>query len=350
MELDIFNPSRHIRRIVLFWLSMLLAIFTSLFSYLSFMIDQHFILALVQLIFACISTYVCYQSYKQDCSFSLAIVYCLASIIVVGIATFIRPLNYGVYVWACLFPILFYLVLNKKQSTTAASFALAIQLFVLSMKEQSNDGYIHIQLLVNFVLCYLCIWLAAHMLEAKRQTSEISLGQLASRDALTGVHNRLALIHNFERYRQESATLPLSLLVLDLDFFKDVNDRYGHTTGDRVLVQTAALIDSFTDEHLVYRIGGEEFCIALHNTNIMQARIKAEQIRIAIEENVFNHSETPISLTASIGIYQCDHFKSLEEVLDIADKQLYRAKNNGRNQVMVCNSEQDKLACSQINY
>ena len=103
------------------------------------------------------------------------------------------------------------------------------------------------------------------------------------------------------------------------------------------MIQTAALIDALSDEHLVYRIGGEEFCIALHNANVAQATRKAEQIRSAIEKFSFNDSTTPISLTTSIGVYQCDHYKDLESVLRKADKELYKAKKNGRNQIMVCN-------------
>jgi diguanylate cyclase (GGDEF)-like protein len=129
-----------------------------------------------------------------------------------------------------------------------------------------------------------------------------------------------------------------------LDFFKQVNDQYGHDVGDKVLVETAALLDALSDEHLVYRIGGEEFCIALHDSDLLQATYKAEQIRHAIERYDFNGAEVAIKLTASIGVYQCHHFDSLESVLKEADKELYKAKKNGRNQVMVCNEQASALS------
>ncbi|MFD2015598.1 GGDEF domain-containing protein [Vibrio olivae] len=172
-------------------------------------------------------------------------------------------------------------------------------------------------------------------LEEKRDYSENSLGELASRDALTGVYNRHALIHNFETYRTQVDQQPMALLILDLDFFKSINDRFGHPTGDKVLVQTASLIDGLSGENLVYRIGGEEFCVALPNVSTNKAKQKAEHLRSAIEAFEFNDKETPIKLTASIGVYQCNRLISLEDVLKKADNELYRAKQNGRNQVMV---------------
>lgn len=340
MELDIFNPTRQLRRAVLFWLSIALAFLAILIAYLNTFHGGYYGLAATQVGSCIFSLYVAYTSYKGDTSLTIANSFVYLLIAVVALATHVHPIEHGSFIWSLLFPVLFYLILGRRYGFIASSIGLAIVTTLVMHKIHHDGGLNFVELSVNFTLAYLCIWLASHILEVKRKTSETSLGHLASRDALTGVYNRHALIHNFERYRTESAKVPLSLLILDLDYFKNVNDQHGHDAGDRVLVQTAALVDSLCDEHLVYRIGGEEFCVALHNTEAKHAMYKAEQIRIGIEHYTFNDRDNPIKLTVSIGIYQCDHYKSLEDVLREADKELYKAKMNGRNQVMVCNQSE----------
>lgn len=336
MELDIFNPSRQLRRAVLFWLSILLAFLTLIVAVLNVVWGGYFALAYIEVLFCIFSLYVAYKSYQTEASLYLVNAYVYSSIGVVYYATHTHPIENGTFFWGFLYPVLFYLILGRRYGFVATAIGFTSQLGLIIHKTYGGGTLSFFELTVNFSLAYLSVWFASHILEVKRKTSETSLGQLASRDALTGVYNRHALVHNFDRYRNESTKAPLSLVILDLDFFKQVNDQYGHDVGDKVLIQTAALIDSQCDEHLVYRIGGEEFCVALHNTDGKQAMYKAEQIRAAIELYTFNDKVDPIKLTASLGIYQCDHFNNLEDVLREADKELYKAKVNGRNQVMVC--------------
>ncbi|MBA5763566.1 GGDEF domain-containing protein [Vibrio sp. 404] len=339
MDLDIFNPSQHLRRAVLFWLSMFLTGAALIITYLTISDAQSSKFPVIELMFGLFSAYVCYQTYRDQGSEWLRKSYVWSFMVTVCWTVTHNPITYGVYVWANLIPIMCYLILGKKSAkivTPCGLFAITV-LIAVQMNQQAE---FHIQLLFNFVLSYLSIWATTHILEVKRTNSESSLGKLASRDALTGVYNRHALVHSFERYRQESQKLPLSLLILDLDYFKRINDAHGHDVGDRVLVQTASLLDSLSDEHLVYRIGGEEFCIALHNTSSQQAKMKAEYIRFSIENHSFQVDEQNITLTVSIGVYQCHHFNSLESVLRKADIELYRAKRSGRNQVMMSRNDE----------
>lgn len=335
MELDIFNPSQHLRRAVLFWLSMCLSGAALIVAYLTISTNNYHFFPIVELIFGLFSAYICYQTYRDNTPSILPKIYVWSFMMTIGIGVLYHPIQHGVYVWANLFPVMCYLILGKTSAKFVSPLGLVIVVSLLMVQIVQKPQDAHAHLMVNFVLSYLSIWAASHILEVKRINSEASLGNMASRDALTGVYNRHALSHNFQRYRQESAKLPLSLLILDLDYFKKVNDRYGHDVGDRVLAQTAALLEHFSDEHLVYRIGGEEFCIAFHDTSISQATAKAEQIRRGIESHQFQVDEKNISLTASIGIYECHHFNSLENVLKKADEELYRAKQSGRNQVMI---------------
>lgn len=335
MELDIFHPSRHLRRAVLFWLSALLTSMAAIFSIINLVQGIEPVKTWPLATFTLISLFVCYNTYRHSAGSVITISYVFALISLVTYANYIYPLSYGLFSWACLYPVLFYLILGRRKGTLATGIGFLTLLMTLSHKATQGNHLDSANVIINFALTYSCIWLTSYILEVKRTTSEVSLGQLASRDSLTGVYNRHALVHNFNQYHNESAKLPLSLLIIDLDFFKRVNDKYGHDVGDKVLVETATLLDGLCDEHLVYRIGGEEFCVALHNSESVHAKYKAEQIRQAIERYQFSGAESPIKITASIGVYQCHHFCNLESVLKAADKELYKAKQNGRNQVMV---------------
>lgn len=336
-ELDIFRPSRQLRRATLFWLSLVLAAMSMLVAIVNVYVGPFYTLAYIEAMFCTFSLYVGYCCYHGRHSNTLAVLYIYSVVAIISVATYSHPVAHGLFVWAFLYPVLFYLILGRRQGFIATAIGFSLQLVIISQKSGDTALLDYFHLSINFALAFAAVWITAHVLEVKRKTSEASLGHLASRDALTGVYNRHALVHNFERYRRESQTLPLSLLILDLDYFKQVNDQFGHDVGDKVLIQTAALIDALSDEHLVYRIGGEEFCVALHNTDLPHAMQKAEQIRATIERANFHSREEPIHLTVSIGVYQCDHYHDLESVLREADKELYRAKQNGRNQVMVCN-------------
>lgn len=160
----------------------------------------------------------------------------------------------------------------------------------------------------------------------------------AHRDPLTQIGNRAAFdlclekqISAHERHHTE-----FSLMVIDIDHFKEVNDTYGHIAGDKVLKMVAQTIRKTlrrSDE--VYRYGGEEFVVILSNTQQGGATFIAERIRKAIEELKVELNKT-ISVTASIGISASEKTEQVSQTLEFADKALYEAKESGRNQVVVC--------------
>jgi len=131
------------------------------------------------------------------------------------------------------------------------------------------------------------------------------------------------------------------LLMLDLDHFKEVNDEYGHPTGDKVLVEIATLIRSHIRHgDLPFRYGGEEFAVLLKGDNVDEAVMIAERVRLEVEKNVLQIERIPpFSKTVSIGVACFPlHFTSGEEIISAADSALYEAKHKGRNQVIVfCN-------------
>ena len=167
----------------------------------------------------------------------------------------------------------------------------------------------------------------------------------ATLDALTGFYNRRQLE---ERIKQEISNArrqkaPLCGIMTDIDFFKGVNDTYGHAVGDLVLKTVAKIIRSQLREYdIAGRYGGEEFSILLPFTKIKEAQMVAERLRKTIEEKAIDISKVnpdcgikEIKVTLSLGIYEMKESDNDEDLLKKADKALYQAKNTGRNKVVV---------------
>jgi diguanylate cyclase (GGDEF)-like protein len=158
----------------------------------------------------------------------------------------------------------------------------------------------------------------------------------ALRDALTGVGNRnaldRALVRELELARRTQQ--PLSLLMLDLDHFKRINDRFGHSVGDDVLRQTASTIGAcLRSMDMVFRFGGEEFCVLLSATPHEAAHVVAERLRAAVEAQASGDGAIPLPVTLSIGLATLREVESPRCLLLRADRALYQAKADGRNRL-----------------
>ena len=161
---------------------------------------------------------------------------------------------------------------------------------------------------------------------------------LSITDGLTKLHNHRYFQDELARAFEESQRYqrPLSLAMIDLDFFKKVNDTYGHAVGDDVLKCAARLFrQSVRSTDLVARYGGEEFAVMMPETALADACVFAEKIRSLVESEPLDTQAGPVSVTVSIGVASVPHTRihSAKEVIIAADKALYRAKKRGRNQV-----------------
>jgi len=171
----------------------------------------------------------------------------------------------------------------------------------------------------------------------ERKEMEAQLQKLASTDPLTGLFNRRVFLEQLELERAKVARLPhysAVLLMLDLDFFKRVNDAYGHATGDRVLKTFAEIArNNSRSIDIPARLGGEEFAILLSGADKNDALIMAERLREQVAEIVIAHEAGPVQITVSIGAacVLADDING-EGVLHRADVALYEAKERGRNQ------------------
>ncbi len=168
----------------------------------------------------------------------------------------------------------------------------------------------------------------------------ISLTKQASiTDALTGIYNRRFFVETLEKQMSfaKRHKEPLSLLIADLDYFKNLNDTYGHTAGDRALQQVSTILkDSIRTSDVLCRYGGEEFAIIMPKTGISGALEKAEKIRQYAESARFD-TMTPgksVGITISIGVASFpENGTEYDTLVDAADGALYKAKRNGRNRV-----------------
>jgi len=172
----------------------------------------------------------------------------------------------------------------------------------------------------------------------ENKNKENDLLRLATTDALTGIANRRHFsdqlrneLMRVQRTRQASA-----LMMLDIDFFKHVNDSYGHTAGDAVLSHVALYAQTRLRQiDIIGRIGGEEFCVIVPNRDAENALIAAERLRLGIENEVIATDAGPIHITVSIGVTLLKSDDQLESAMKRVDAALYIAKNNGRNRIQL---------------
>lgn len=182
------------------------------------------------------------------------------------------------------------------------------------------------------------------LLELRQRDRELALAlaamqRLASEDGLTGLMNRRALVDALQREVERCRRLgsALSVVMIDLDHFKDVNDRFGHAMGDAVLRGVAGTLRAgIRAVDIAGRYGGEELCLVLPDTSAEGAVTVAETLRAAIAAQPYEEGGQSVSVTASFGVAAFDKARhaSAEQLLKSADGALYGAKTSGRNKVV----------------
>jgi diguanylate cyclase (GGDEF)-like protein len=166
------------------------------------------------------------------------------------------------------------------------------------------------------------------------------LENLAITDFLTGIYNVRYFYHHVieEFHRSERYSLPISCLMLDIDYFKRINDTYGHKIGDLVLREFAQLLKNHSRKSdILARYGGEEFIIMLPQTSLQGAVAEAERMRNVVKVHMFKSLRNKVGITVSIGISSFPHprIKTHDELISSADDALYEAKNSGRDRYSI---------------
>lgn len=197
-------------------------------------------------------------------------------------------------------------------------------------------------LMQAFAAVVLVLGLAHRMRTFQRERDAAQ--EDAEHDALTHVFNRAGTMRRLDRAIVDShfRRLPLSVLFLDLDHFKRINDTHGHAIGDACLSAVTETIRSeMQPEQQLGRIGGEEFLLLLPGLSRRHARDLAERIRTEVEARCAKVQGAPVALTLSIGVVECQPDDGAASLLQRADEAMYRAKHEGRNRVVVLDSRDD---------
>lgn len=186
------------------------------------------------------------------------------------------------------------------------------------------------------LLSGMAIFILRYYWNILRHREELALH--ANTDALTGIANRRSFMNQAEQElkRAQRHDTPLVLLVLDIDHFKQINDTYGHATGDRAIIEfSKACLEAMRDVDCLGRLGGDEFVILLPNTSAEQARVVAERVCHTVRSHeVLNDDGAAVLMTCSIGATMVDPRKNdIDDAVTNADAALYVSKQNGRNRV-----------------
>jgi diguanylate cyclase (GGDEF)-like protein len=168
------------------------------------------------------------------------------------------------------------------------------------------------------------------------------LERLATTDGMTGIFNRRHFLSLADREwnRARRYGRPLCFLMIDIDFFKSVNDRFGHDAGDQVIIHLAAVArECKRDTDVLARIGGEEFALLLPETDLARGKIVAERLRIEAEQSPLTWTSSQIPVSVSIGVAEAaDGMVGVSDLMKAADVALYEAKRGGRNRVMTADA------------
>lgn len=243
-----------------------------------------------------------------------------------------------VFIWVLLVPILAHLLLGRWQGMLIALVFMTSSGLILVLKFDLQPGMPGLSVLANVVLCAVAIFGFSYVYEVSRERTETELRRLALTDPLTRLPNRARFREVFasERQRYLRQRIPLSLLVIDIDHFKRVNDSYGHDAGDMALIFVGEILLNRTRRiDLAARLGGEEFGVLLSGAHAEYAREVAEALRALIESRPFQYRLERIPLTVSIGVAELGiDGMDFRTVFACADQRLYEAKAEGRNRVV----------------
>lgn len=210
-------------------------------------------------------------------------------------------------------------------------------LYILTTPNITNSKLLWEFLSQTAILLAILFSLAGLMLFSLRYYNLAVLG-VAYSDNLTGLPNRTHFESVYDKLPESSS---LSLVLLDIDHFKRVNDTYGHNGGDAVLKSLAEnLTHMFRSRDIVARWGGEEFAVLLPSLNEQQAMEIAERCRQFVASETLQYEQSTITITASFGVAYSNHKMPLQDIMELADQALYKAKDQGRNKVVLAPSSQ----------
>lgn len=257
----------------------------------------------------------------------------LMSLIAISVATYIGGLYFRAWKVEKIPAYLFAFITFMFSATINLFSILSIlnETQTILFERIANQPILHILIFISQLIQLFVNYVLVNSIHIKK------LNHLASFDSLTESYNRRSFIELSDRMLQRArkSDVPVSLLMIDVDWFKLVNDNYGHSSGDEVLRKLVQNIKKeIRPTDFVGRYGGEEFCVLLHSTKLETAIDVAERIRKRVAECKVTAGNSELSITISTGVACFNHQNNnLEKMLQSADKALYKAKDLGRNKV-----------------
>lgn len=327
-----FDKTESVRLTVFKNISLIITLVALVVAYVNVFMSKNYVLGFIELALAffCIYTYHQTRTNRSKLWHRYAVIYTYFAVVLLAITAI--NLETGISHWVCTLPVLVYLLFGKKHGFIS-SFSFLIVLLLLFYVIDKQLVEINFKLIVNLSLTYIIVWGVSHVFESMRASNQEEIINLALRDSLTQAYNRRAFKSHFHTHIDLSK--PYCFALADLDFFKKVNDKYGHDAGDAVLVQLTQLFKKHLGDEHVYRFGGEEFTLVV-NDDIEVAIITMDKLRTDIQNHQFTYMQSTLNITISIGLVGIDRhqYTHLSEILRLADNYLYLAKNNGRNCVV----------------
>lgn len=215
----------------------------------------------------------------------------------------------------------------------------ALYASLLYQFKDANTIYQTLNTVVFFLMISVaCVFFSTSIQDTERQLRlrNQTLYKEAGTDPLTGLPNRRAMIERIEKYLKENRGTTFSVAIADIDFFKKVNDTYGHNCGDYTLVKLTELFTEHSSgNYSVCRWGGEEFCFFIPEKNLDEAGVLMTDLAFAVERMKLNFEDHEFGITITIGVEEYDFVSPLEDLLKSADEKLYMGKNSGRNRVII---------------
>jgi diguanylate cyclase (GGDEF)-like protein len=244
-----------------------------------------------------------------------------------------------VFVWPVLLPLVLYFLLGSRLGLAVSLVSLSGAALLAWARFGPPADSAAMTAAANFALAGMLGLALAHVYERGRERNEQRLRELAATDTLTGMPNRKLLRTTFDRLREQAqGDEPLSVLLMDLDHFKRINDRHGHAAGDRALIEFARRVRiELRDEDFFCRFGGEEFLALLPRTDTSGATRIAERLRRAwrdyAPEGEASSNGQRNSVSVGVATLGRDGAE-LDTLLRSADQRLYRAKAEGRDRTI----------------
>ncbi|MCG7495563.1 GGDEF domain-containing protein [Vibrio sp. Of7-15] len=242
--------------------------------------------------------------------------------------------NFGLTsIWFCLIPLLSYYLLKQKHAQTISLIMGA--LLILTDTYSFQIGILDLAGYINNLFLFVVILAISQAYTENQKAAKKQVYHLLETDFLTNMANRRGLLRYFQQYSSQASTNSRigAILLIDIDHFKQVNDRYGHEMGDKVLVHISTILKKHTESpNIITRLGGEEFCLLAPQLTLEQAVILSERIREDVEQTSLCLDNDITSMTISIGVslFVPNNFS---ESYNACDNLLYQAKESGRNKV-----------------